>query len=375
MRAASLLFACMLLACSDARRAKSSKAADAAHSMAAPSSSREVVSVPPPAPAAAPPAQPFRIVERKGVQGSSSIAALGERLFTGPDGGVVIDLPNGARVHMEPSSRLYVLLFEPCAVLLVSGSVFIELLPQGNRFGRDGLRLITALGTLIVSNTAEAWISQRNWQKGAEAASQTYVTLLRGVAELAHLDSDGALSTEPLVAGQRLATGALPKAGRTLATLAEARAASAEFMAQRRDPLRLSVQAGRLERVLAAVAQENSVGSVLLSRMAAQRQNAIARVPVLSADAAVPGESTRIGTLAEVRAYQRELATHAQRKHELRQLLLLAAEHSLLALLATCDAPEAPLLVCPGLSDWQTRFSAGLEGTLSALPGVHRPTP
>jgi hypothetical protein len=378
----------MLLACSDARRAQPSKADAGARLTPAPSSSQAPVRAPPhsqeavraqPPPAAAPAVEPFRIVERKGIQSSSSIAALGQRLFTGPDGGVVLDLPNGARVHLEPSSRLYVLELEPCALLLISGSVFIELLPQGNQVGRADLRLVTALGSLIVTNTAEVWISQRNWRQVTGAtgsvSSQTYLTLLRGIAELARLDSGGELQTEPLTAGQGLATAVLPKARRPLTTVDEARTASVEFMAQRRDPVRLRPQAGRLERALAAVAQEQDVGTVLLSRMAAQRQSAVARVPVLSADAAVLGESTRIGTLAEVRAYQRQLATHAQQKHQLRQVLLLAAEESLLALLAACEAPEAPELVCPGLSDWQTRFAARLEGNLSALPGVHRRTP
>ena len=316
----------------------------------------------------------FRMVSQMGALDSQRVVGLGQRFSAGPDASVVVDLLNGARVHLEPSSQLYLLEFEPSALLLVAGSVFVELLPEGNQPGRTSLRLITALGSVLVSNTAELWVSQRNWPvspaTAPAAASQTYLVMLRGVAELVRFTADGSVQVEALAAGQTLPAALASRSPPAAATLDATRTAAHEFMRKRRNPALVRSSDGRFERAFAAFEQERAVGAALLARItpASAQATGVARVPDLVGDAAArrePGAaSALIGSAAQVRAYQRQLASHAQRKHELRAALLLAAEQSLFALLAVCDLAPAPGSACPAWSSWQARYAAQLDGAL-----------
>jgi hypothetical protein len=375
MKAGLTLLACVLAACSAARKHTALEPDTGAQAMRSSSAVAMPPASPPapPPPAATPPVAPlFRSVEQQGKPDSQRIAGLGHAFSTDVQARVVVDLPNGTRVHVEPSSRVYVLELEPSALLLVAGSVFCELLPAGNLPGRTGLRVITALGTVLVTNTAELWVAQRNWPKASQArdsdalASQDYLVLLRGVAELARFTAEGALQSEPLLAGQTLPTGVLGKLRPAAATIDAARAASVEFMRKRRSPALLSGADGRLDTALLAFEQERKLGAALLSRIAPQPANGMARIPALSGDAAAQAASARarIGTGAEVRTYQRELASHAQRKHGLRAVVLLAAEQSMFVALAACDAGAVARAACPGWSEWQTRYAPRLHGAL-----------
>jgi hypothetical protein len=72
----------------------------------------------------------------------------------------------------------------------------------------------------------------------------------------------------------------------------------------------------------------------------------------------------RIGALSEVRSYQRALASHAQRKLQLKQTLLLALEQSLFAALATCASHNTHEASCDSLARWRTRYLDRIAGML-----------
>ena len=363
MRRAALAVWLLSMSCSCAQRPQPSAASDTG---AKPERSASNVPAPLAQPqqprvesAAAKPAVPgFRVVEAAGLSENVRIAGLGQRLGTAA-GSAAIDLPNAARVRLEPSTRIVVLEFEPSTFVLVTGSVFVELLPEGNQPGRAALRLVTALGTLIVSNTAEVWAAQRGWpdanksEATAGVAVQAQLLLLRGVGELAHVAAGGGVQSQPVVAGQTLPARNSQHGSPANLTLQDARRASAEFMRRRGTPVRLALATERLDRALEDRVAEQRSGAAIMERMArlvAQRTSVAAR-----ADA---GANTSSG--AELRAAQRELASHAQQKHLLRQRSLLIAEQSVLAQLAACAVRVDAGLDCPELSAWTVRYAAAL---------------
>jgi hypothetical protein len=349
----------------------------------APSPKPPVVAAPPP-PAAADVARPalLRLVEQTGTHADAPLEGLGRVLSTGRDGHVTFDLPNGARVQLEANSRACVLELEPSALLLFSGNAQVELLPQGNPAGLTALRLIGSQASLSVPNVAEVFMAERVWSAPpahATLALQSYLAILRGSAELQRFGADDALHQESMVAGQELVSGSGPKPPQAK-TLADARRSSAELLRRKRDALRWPDVDARLERALAQVAEERQHGTELIARLfphgSAQAvpvlQPVAARAgPLPQADAAgARADSSGLlagphqAVVSEVRAYQRSLAGHAQRRLQRSQTLLRAAEQSLFGALAACASHNTQEADCAALSAWRTRFLGRIQAAL-----------
>jgi hypothetical protein len=329
--------------------------------------------VEPPPPTAAVAARPalLRIVEQTGMHADAPIEGLGRVLSTGRDGHITLDLPNGARVQLEENSRACVLELEPSAFLLFSGSAQVELLPQGNPAGQRALRLIGSQASLSVPNVAELFMAERVWlapPARATLALQSYLAILRGSAELQRFGADDALHAESVVAGQELASGSGPKPPQAK-TLADARRSSAELLRRKRDALGWPDVDARLERALSQVAEERQHGTELIARLfphgsapALQPVAARAGADAAAASGLLPGPHQAVQS--EVRAYQRSLAGHAQRRLQRRQTLLLAAEQSLFGALAACASHNTQEADCEALSAWRTRFLGRIQAAL-----------
>jgi hypothetical protein len=359
----------------------------AAASGATPPSAAASGATPPPAAASGatpPPAAAsvhvlLRIVEQSGAHDDVSVPGVGRVLSTGKDGRLAFDLPNGTRVHLDSNSRACVLEFEPSALLLYSGSALAELLPQGNPAGLTGLRLIGSQASLAVPNLAEVFMAERAWPLPAPPlgalATQSYLAIVRGSAELQRFSPEAALRVDSMSAGQDLSSGLGPKASRAKSS-ADLRRAGAELLRRRRDAVRLLDVDARLERVLAQVVEERQRGTQLLARLGPGSHAPIARTlppsaaqapvdaPSAQAGSSSPFAGVRLGALSEVRSYQRALASHAQRKLQLKQTLLLALEQSLFAALATCAAHNTQAASCDSLSTWRTRYLERIAGAL-----------
>ena len=256
-------------------------------------------SAPPPT-AAAPRAALLRLVEQTGARADAALDGLGRVLSTGRDGHHPLDLPNGARVQLEANSRACVLELEPAALLLFSGSAQVELLPQGNPAGLTALRLIGSQGSLSVPNVAELFMAEHAWlapPARGPLATQSYLAILRGSAELQRFAADAALHAETVVAGQELTSGIGPKPPQAK-TLADARRTSAELLRRKRDPLRLLEVDARLDRALSQVAEERQHGTQLIARLLPQT-NAHAPQPIAARGGPLP-PADAAGTRADV---------------------------------------------------------------------------
>ncbi|MET0385271.1 MAG: hypothetical protein ABW321_04895, partial [Polyangiales bacterium] len=80
--------------------------------------------------------------------------------------------------------------------------------------------------------------------------------------------------------------------------------------------------------------------------------------------AAKPEAPGARGDKRDVRAFHRDLVTQAQHREASRQLLLMAAEQSLLSTLAQCAAERVEPVGCPRLSAWTERFGGRLRDAL-----------
>jgi hypothetical protein len=351
---------------------------------APPSPAPPVVAEPPPPPpsAAAPRAALLRLVEQTGTHADAPIEGLGRVLSTGRDGHITLDLPNGARVQLDANSRACVLELEPSALLLFSGSAQVELLPQGNPAGLTALRLISSQGSLSVPNVAELFMAERVWSAPparTTLALQSYLGILRGSAEWQRFGADDALHAETVVAGQELASGNGPKPPQAK-TLADARRSSAELLRRKSAALRWPDVDARLERALSQVAEERQHGTELIARLFphANAPAAPTLAPVAARAGSLPPSDAagaradsaglvagpQRAVVSEVRAYQRSLAVHAQRRHQLRQTLLLAAEQSLFGALAACASHNTQEADCEALSAWRTRYLGRIQAAL-----------
>jgi hypothetical protein len=313
------------------------------------------------------PSNLFRLVNAHGEHARERIAGVGERLTTGHDGEVVLDLRAGARLRLAADSSLWVLEAVPGAVLALTGGVYATLLPEGNRVGRLPLRLGAAYGTLVVPRAAELWVDQRSSWQPPELKAQSYIALLQGDAELWRSNGDS-LARGILGAGQPLPStnGRLRLA--LIGTRDRAQRESAEYLGKGVGQ-RLPNDAGaRLERVLAAAEDAHEHSAALRGKIlsaAAHRVTATAApdagyvplAPKLSAAVVKPPVPSQVW------AQQRELVESAQRRQGLHDLLLLAAEQSLFATLSAC--PSAQLATeCAPLSAWRERFAARLGAQL-----------
>jgi hypothetical protein len=387
MKSAACFWGCLLAACAPARQPPPGQDT-AVHTAKPPSRAGAAV----PAPVAPAPALPapqpsaakaslLSVIEQTGYHESQPIDGLGHSLVTGPDANLVIDLPNGARAHIEPRSRAFVLAFEASALLVVSGSAWVEVPAQATPSTRMGLRLIAANASLFLPGMAELWITQRNWLGSAAGlSSQTYLALVRGFAELWRFDPHGPWQMVPLTAGQAVLSGADAKSQSTpVSTLADARRAGAEFVGRRRMPIAIDAADTRLERALTGMADEQARGATLLARISSDAQQRVRvaapldkpqRAPLRTerapgatrASSATP--DLRAGAPDDIRAQQRALVAHSQRKHDLRELLLRAAEQSLFIALARCAAVDSDVATCLPVVEWRTRYVGRIAAAL-----------
>jgi hypothetical protein len=274
-----------------------------------------------------------------------------------------------------------VLELEPSSLLLLSGSAFVELPPQGKPAGQVGLRVITSQGSLLVSNMAELLIAERPFLdagRRSQLLTQSYLAIVRGSAELTRFGEDGTLRTETVLAGQTASSGSpTPPAAITLDAV---RRAAAALLRQRAHALRMPDVDARLAQALASVVDERQHGKELLARLSPPASDAPlqqivqpgaargARSPIVERPSSQTGEGApirpRAAVVSDVRAFQRALASHAQRKLAARQTLLLAAEQSLFGALATCAVHKLPDASCDALVKWRTQFLGPLHESL-----------
>ncbi|HEX4355486.1 MAG TPA: hypothetical protein VHZ95_21320 [Polyangiales bacterium] len=320
----------------------------------------------PPPPSAAKTSPPpsaatlLRVAAQSGACELSTPDAIGQRLSTGADGQLSFDLPNGTRIHLEPNSEAWVVAFEPSAFAIVSGSARLDLLPQGKPAGAVALRVITSQGSLSVPNLAELFVAERivRSKPADPIASASYFAILRGSADLVRFSNDAAESTTVL-AGQSGQSGAAPAPVQAL-TLEVARGHATEWL-RRKEAARSDTDVDeRLSRMLDRLADERKRGGELVARIAPANAPALVHVtPRTGADQTpVPSivQPNAIGSVAEVRAYQRALVGHAQRQLLSRQALRLAAEQSLFVVLARCALDHGRPSSCAALASWQSRF-------------------
>jgi hypothetical protein len=392
-RACSLLAAVCIVGCARSPAPRhshdSAPALPRVENQSTPSAAAPRDPTPPPPTAAPVPAglapaatrQLMRKVHSEGAQLDVRVEGLGELLSTGSDGKVVVDLLSGARLEVEHDSQIFVPEFVPGGLVVIAGSVFLSLPPDGGRPDRPAQRIATAHASLLVLQAGELVVAQRTWSSdtngaAAELLAQTFVARLRGDAAVQRLDAtSGKLLSSSLVESNAAGLDDPRIVG--LPALATARAAAQSFLAKRQRPRSVRDQDLHLERALDELAAERVASAKLLQRVLPSRNAPSANLPAPPSAATPPAAIVPAGAVAdsagpisaaphgtsEVRAFQRELAEHAKHKSELREALLLAAEQSLLARLARCHEPTQ-LATCPFLNDWQTRFSVRLAASL-----------
>jgi hypothetical protein len=256
------------------------------------------------------------------------VEGVGEWFATGPaaDAEVELDASDTGRVRLGPDSQFWAVELARGSMLLVSGRARVQVLPDAPRPGRSLLRLATPQGTLRVAGTSEFWVAVRSNKDRAFVALQ----LLQGELELLRPEQ------KPLQLTLAQSTyGPLPLQVGVSRTDAEALVALAKGLAHAREQPALR-EADR---------QLRERGAELLARVSPSHAH---KLPDAS-----PAPKPR--STEEIRAYQHDLAEYARAKSEASELLLLAAERSLLATLLACPAA----LDCPALQRWQERFSGG----------------
>jgi len=163
---------------------------------------RDATPPPPPAAKAVPRGPQYRIAKQSGAV-QVERAPLGVRLDVPADAELSLDLVNGARVQLEAGSRGWLLDAEPATVVLVSGSLFAQLPPQGSAAGRPALRVVTAGYALSIAVSAEVWLARPAAASGGAAARPQYVAVIAGLADLEHLpaDAQAPIGNQQLLAG------------------------------------------------------------------------------------------------------------------------------------------------------------------------------
>lgn len=251
------------------------------------------------------------------------IAAAGTEL--------ALDLAQGARVRLAPNSALVLLSAERAGVLLVRGSMHVQLLPQARGIDQPSLRVIAGEVALSVPASAELWLAL------PEPHAPPFVVVLAGSAELERAGPDGALVQQPLTAGWALARGTVRQRG-TL-TLSEAKQ-EAVALAKRSVARR---PADPPTRALTALADALDAfeGIERRARELLQEQRA----------------AKQRGDAAAAQAQQRALVALAQDKLAARKRLRLAYELAC-ARLASGPGPE------PALADFDASFGARAKAAL-----------
>lgn len=273
---------------------------------------------------------------------SERIEGIGRWFATGADerAEVELDASEDARIRLGPSTQLWAL--ERGSLLFVSGRLKVQVSAGAARPGRRALRLATAQGTLYVPAATEFWVASRGRSTGAGALRALIVVrLLQGSVELLRLQQEH-LQRDALSAGQER-FGPLPFEVATSATDEEAVAALHKGLREGRDQPVLVGAERALEERRAAWAVVRERGDRLLARVSPSHAQKLG-------DAGADWKPQRP---EDVRTYQRELANYSQAKHTLGELLLSAAEQSLLATLMNCPAPRAGAAACQGLERWR----------------------
>jgi len=111
----------------------------------------------------------FRIARSTPGARVESALPLGTTIRTEPGSELAIDLANGARIQVEPGTRALMLAAEPATLLLISGSLHAQLLPQGAAAGRSALRIVSHAFTAAIPVAGELWIAAD--EVGAHAGS------------------------------------------------------------------------------------------------------------------------------------------------------------------------------------------------------------
>ena len=284
-------------------------------------------------------------------------AGVGRRLHNDTQQPLVLDFAGGARVVLEPGAQLWVLELAP-SLLIVSGRIQVERLPEAARPDQPGLRIATLGGALGVTGAASLRLQTAAARAGtrrsdASARALTQLILLQGSVSWQHETPEGALTHERLLYGERL-----PELA-PLQLFAAKSAAEAD---------RRGAQAFRTARAWGPAADPDAHIEALLSELAALRdqgQGLLAPVNLRRARAAVPDAGLRSEVLpGDARAYQKQIVQHVQRKLVLRQQLLLAVEQSLLTRLLACATGADGSRECPSLAAWSERFSERLRSAL-----------
>jgi hypothetical protein len=302
-----------LLACAREPAREQARTGELAHAPEAPTADS---AAPPMAAAPAKPTTPaargpaYRVAKRSGgVQVER--APLGVRLDVPADSELSLDLVNGARVELEAGSRGWLLEAEPATVVLVSGSLFAQLPPQGSAAGRPALRVVTAGYAVSIAVNAEVWLARPAANSGRGAARPQYLAVLAGVADLEHLAADPAspIANQQLLAGQAFsgpvpANAISPKGPRTLE---QARAAYAQLRTGTRSTTSGAAAdpAAQLESALAAWSDAQKRGRTLLEAQRVAKSS---------------------GDTVAVQARQSELVALAQEKLAIRQRVRLGYE-------------------------------------------------
>ncbi|HKU42444.1 MAG TPA: hypothetical protein VJR89_30000 [Polyangiales bacterium] len=249
----------------------------------------------------------FRVAKRSGDARTGSLP-LGTSLETPAKAELTVDLANGARLTLGPESRALLLDAVPGAVVLLSGRLHAQLLPQGQLPDRAPLRIVLDGQTLAVPEAGELWVAR------PKAAASSYVAVLAGSAEREQRESE-ALGRRTLIAGQDL-LGSAP--------------------ARRAGPRTLEQAEQAYERVRAKLgAPLGGPGEPLLARAIEAFDAAERRARELGA---AQRAAKQRGESAAVAAAQRELVELAQHKVALRQELRFAFE---LAASRVLDAGDA----------------------------------
>jgi hypothetical protein len=235
-------------------------------------------------------------------------------------------------LQLAPSSELLLLSMSPASVVLVSGSVYAQLLPQARAPGQATLRLVTRDFAAAVPGNAELWVAQ---EPGLDSAAAC-LAVLAGSAEFERIvEAEAGVRSQPLEAGRMVAPGALePSAGP--GSLAAARA---EGLCALHEPAkRPAARAGWLEGLEGALtafeASEARARAILPEQRRARERG--------------DGET--------VQARQRELVELAQRKLAQRGRVRLAYELASAQLVAS-DAAR--------LTDFEQRFAERVSAVLA----------
>ncbi|MEY4576945.1 MAG: hypothetical protein RL701_1648 [Pseudomonadota bacterium] len=288
----------------------------------------------------------FRLAGRDAARSDAvgpRLAGAGQRIVNNADTELALDLDADVRAVLAPRTELWAL-EAAHSFLLLSGQVSVQRAPAPARSGYVPARLATAAGTLTLTGPADFGVR-----------SEFSAEPLRARTQLAWLHGSflwsGFTAADTLERVTCLPDASPPPVPAPLQIIKVSALAAAEQQFLALPPARVPEDTeGRLVRALLELANQRAQSDVLLARVGARRG-------VHGPDAAHEALSE-----TQVRAFQRELAALAQRRHAQQELVLLAAEQSLLAVLARCGTPAPPPAGCSELAHWAQTFGPQLRG-------------